>query len=114
MQILDNQYFAYIERKYKIRYKSKTSYYLLFQKSKFTYHKPQRQYHKRDEKEVKQWEKSTKLCLKQAWTDKNTIILSADEMVLSTETKIQKIWLPQGEYPKIENSNKKENRSMYF
>ena len=34
-------------------------------------------------------------------------------MVLSTQTTFQKIWLPQGEYPKIEVSNTKKNRSIY-
>lgn len=34
-------------------------------------------------------------------------------MVLSTQTTFQKIWLPQGDYPKIEVSNKKEAKSIF-
>jgi len=103
----------YIFRQYNVQYKSKTSLYLIFRQSKFTYHKPGRVYEKNDPQEVKQWRKKTKPKLKKAWQDKNTIILCEDEMILSTQTTFQKIWLPQGEYPKIEVSNTKINRSLY-
>jgi transposase len=103
----------YILRKYEVAYKSKTSLYLIFRQSKFTFHKPGRVYQKRDENEVKKWRKTAKLIVEQAWREPNTVILCEDEMVLSTQTTFQKIWLPKGEYPKIEASNKKENRSIY-
>lgn len=103
----------YIRLAYGVTYKSKTSYYLLFKKVKFTYHKPGRVYAKRDEKEVRVWRKETKPILKKAWNDPDTVILTADEMVLSTQTTFQKIWLPQGTYPKIKVSNTRENRSIY-
>lgn len=102
-----------IEEKYQVKYKSKTSFYLIFKKAKFTYHKPGRVYHKRDEQEVKEWQVKTKPIIKKALQDKNIVILTEDEMILSTQTTTQKIWLPQGDYPKIEVSNKKENRSIY-
>lgn len=103
----------YILRKYDVAYKSKTSLYLIFRQSKFTFHKPGRVYQKRDEAEVKKWRKTAKLIVAKAFSDPNAIILCEDEMVLSTQTTCQKIWLPKGEYPKIEASNKKENRSIY-
>lgn len=103
----------FIEKEYQVKYKSKTSIYLIFRQSKFTYHKPGRIYEKRDEKEVKQWKKETLPIIKKAWENPNTVILTEDEMILSTQTTIQKIWLPQGSYPKIEVSNKRENRSVY-
>lgn len=103
----------YIRRKYDVAYKSKTSLYLIFRQSKFTFHKPGRVYQKRDEAEVKKWRKTVKPLIEKALADPNTIILCEDEMVLSTQTTFQKIWLPQGEYPRIEASNKKENRSIY-
>lgn len=103
----------YIDEKYKIRYKSKTSYYLIFKRAKFTYHKPGRVYHKHDKEKVAAWKKENKDKIKKAWRDKNTIILCEDEMKLSTQTTFQKIWLPQGEYPQVEVSNKKESRSIY-
>lgn len=103
----------FIKRRYNIEYKSKTSYYLIFKQAKFTYHKPGRQYHQKDEKEVKKWRKKTKPRIKRAFEDSNIVVLTGDEMLLSTQTTVQKIWLPQGQYPKIEISNKKENRSIY-
>lgn len=102
-----------IKRKYKTQYKSKTSLYLIFRASKFTYHKPGRVYQKRDEGEVKKWRKTAKPIVEKAIAEPNTVVLCEDEMVLSTQTTFQKIWLPKGEYPKIEASNKKENRSIY-
>lgn len=103
----------YILRKYGVAYKSKTSLHLIFRQSKFTFHKPGRVYQKQDGAEVKKWRKMAKPILEKALADPDTIILCEDEMVLSTQTTFQKIWLPQGEYPKIEVSNKKENRSIY-
>lgn len=103
----------YIKRKYRVAYKSKTSLYLIFRQSKFTFHKPGRVYQKRDEAEVKKWQKMAKPIIEKAMAESNTVVLCEDEMVLSTQTTFQKIWLPQGEYPKIEASNKKENRSIY-
>ena len=104
----------YIKRIYKAQYKSKTSHYLLFRQAKFTYHKPGRVYHERDEKEVEQWKTSTKPKLQQLWSEPDTIILAEDEMILTTHTTIQKVWLPQGEYPRVEVSNQsRQRRNIY-
>lgn len=103
----------WIKKKYEVSFKSRTSLYLIFKQSKFTFHKPGRVYQKQDQAEVKQWEIHTKPIVEKAFSDPNVVILAEDEMVLSTQTTIQKVWLPRGEYPKIEFSNKKENRSIY-
>lgn len=103
----------FIERKYEVKYKSKTSLYLIFRSAKFTYHKPGRVYEKHNDEEVLRWRKENKDTIKQALNDKDTAVLCEDEMILSTQTTFQKIWLPKGEYPKIEISNKRENRSVY-
>lgn len=103
----------FIERQYKVKYKSKTSIYLLFKQAKFTYHKPGRVYEKRDEAEVQRWRKATKHKVKQALAEPDTVILTEDEMSLSMQTTFQKIWLPAGEYPKIEVASSKEARSIY-
>ena len=103
----------YIQRTYGVAYKSKTSYYLIFRQAKFTYHKPGRVYERRNEQEVQEWRIEGTKRIQEAWHDKNTIILTEDEMHLSTQTTVQKIWLPQGEYPKIEVSKKRESRSIY-
>lgn len=103
----------FIEREYDVCYKSKTSLYVIFKEAKFTYHKPGKVYHNQDPQEVAQWQKETKPEIKKAFKDKDTIILTEDEMILSTQTTFQKIWLPEGEYPKVEISNIKKNRSVY-
>lgn len=103
----------FIKREYDVCYKSKTSLYLIFKEARFTYHKPGRVYEKQDPEEVRQWQKETKPLIKEAFKDKETIILTEDEMLLSTQTTFQKIWLPEGEYPKVEVANTKKNRSIY-
>lgn len=104
---------ALIEDEYKVRYKSKTSIYLIFKQAKFTYHKPDRLYQARNEQEVQQWKKEAEMKVKKALSQKNTVVLTADEMSLSTQTTIQKVWLPQGEYPKIEVATKRRAKSIY-
>lgn len=102
-----------IEEKYKVKYKSKTSLYVIFKEARFTYHKPGRVYEKQDPQEVAKWQKETKPKIAKAFKEKDTIILAEDEMILSTQTTFQKIWLPEGEYPRIEISNTRKNRSVY-
>lgn len=103
----------YIETKYSVKYKSKTSLYVIFRKSSFTYHKPGRKYHLRDEQEVALFRKKANKMLEKAWPENNTVILCEDEMILSTQTTFQKIWLPKNEYPRIEISNTRKNRNVY-
>ncbi|MBU1062509.1 MAG: IS630 family transposase [Candidatus Omnitrophica bacterium] len=102
-----------IWREYQIKYKSKTSIYLIFKRAKFSYHKPDRKYQARNEQEVSQWKREAEIKLNQALRETNTVVLTADEMSLSTQTTIQKVWLPQGEYPKIEVATKRDSRSIY-
>lgn len=104
---------AYIERMYEVTYKSKTSHYLLFKQAKFTYHKPGSVSERRTEEEVRKWRDTVKTQVQTAWNDPNTVILTEDEMHLSTQTTVQKIWLPKGDYPKIEIARKRESRSVY-
>ena len=103
----------YIKRAYNVAYKSKTSLYIIFRQAKFTYHKPGRVYERRNEQEVQEWRIQAKKQVEAVWKDVNTVVLTEDEMHLSTQTTVQKIWLPQGEYPKIEVSKKRESRSIY-
>ena len=103
----------YIEKTYKVKYKSRTSHYLLFKKAEFTFHKPGQVYQKHSEQEVKEWETANGDRVKEAFKYQDTTILCEDEMVLSQKTTFQKIWLPKNEYPKILVSNNKEARSVY-
>lgn len=103
----------YIKRTYKTEYKSRTSHYLLFKQAKFTYHKPGKVSERRSDEEVQQWRIQAKQRIQKAWHDPDTVILAEDEMHLSTQTTVQKIWLPRGEYPEIEVARKREARSIY-
>jgi len=103
----------YIKRRYNVEYKSRTSYYLLFREARFTYHKPEKRYEKYDEEKVKQWRQQAKPKVKRALNDPAVEVICEDEMVLSTQTTVQKVWLPAGQTPRIEVNQKKENRSVY-
>ncbi|MFY9462965.1 MAG: IS630 family transposase [Candidatus Sungiibacteriota bacterium] len=104
----------WIEQEYQTKYKSKTSLYLVFRQARFTYHKPGMVYREHDEQEIEQWKKEAKPKLKRLLKEDDTIILAEDEMILTTRTTIQKVWLPQGEYPKIEcSTGGRKRRSVY-
>ena len=102
-----------IEERYNVRYKSKTSYYLIFKEARFSFRKPDTKYQKRDELLVEQWKKDTEPIVSKALQEENTIVLCGDEMVLSSATTFQKVWLPIDGNTKIEITGKRENRSIY-
>ena len=102
-----------IQKKFRVVYKSKKPFYLLFEEAKYTFHKPGKVYEKRDETRVEVWKKERAPRLYEAFKDEGTIVLCEDEMILSSQTTFQKIWLKAGEYPKIEVSNTKNNQSIY-
>ena len=103
----------FIELRYEAKYKSKTSHYLIFSKAAFTFHKPGAKYQKHDAGKVRKWKRANKSKVLAALNNPERTVLCADEIVLTSKTTFQKIWLPKGEYPKIDVSNKKENRSVY-
>ena len=104
----------WIEKTFKVKYKSKTSLYLIFKKVSFTYHRPGTTYDERDEREVAQWQKTATRRLAKLMKEKDTVILTGDEMVLTTATTIQKVWLPVGEYPKVEvRTGTRRRRHVY-
>lgn len=103
----------YIKKTYGVQYTSKTSVYLIFRHAAFTYHTPGKVSERQSEQEVQEWRIEAKKRIEKAWNDPDTVILTEDEMHLSTQTTTQKIWLPKGEYPKIEVSRKRASRSIY-
>ncbi len=103
----------FIKEKYGVSYKSKRPFYLLFEEAKYSFHKPGKVYEKRDEVKVETWKDLVQPKIQEAFKDPYTTILCADEMVLSTRTTFQKIWLKKGDYPRIEVSNTKRNKSLY-
>lgn len=96
------------------QYKSKTSSYLLFKEAKLSWHKPGKVYDKADPVRQEQWKQETKKLLQSHWDNPDTVVICADEMVLSIISTIQKVWLPQGEYPPvIETTGTRKNVSFY-
>lgn len=104
---------SFILQFYGVKYKSKSSLCLIFKEAKITYHKPEKTYKKRDQKAIDAWIKEVQPTIEAAWQDQNTVILVADEMILTSQTTLQKIWLPEGKFEKIECSNVRKRRSIY-
>lgn len=102
-----------IKEQYGVHYKSRTSVTLLFKEARFTYHKPDKQYKARNQERIDQWLKEKAPMIREACNDPNTVVLVADEMMLTTKTTTQKIWLPKGEFPKIDVSSKRQLRCIY-
>ena len=98
---------------YDVKYKSKTSMYLIFKQSKFTYHKPEQKYKKRNQAAINEWKKQNETIVAEALQDSETVVLVEDEMILTSQTTLQKIWLPEGMQAKIECSNTRKRRSIY-
>jgi transposase len=104
---------AFIKTKYNVIYKSKTSYHLIFKDAKFTYHKPDKQYHERNQDLIDKWQKEVVPLIKQEIEKPNQVVLAGDEMILTTQTTTQRVWLAQGESIYVEASNKREKRCIY-
>lgn len=96
------------------KYKSKTSSYLIFKEAKLSWHKPGKVYDKADPVTQELWRKETTPLLQAHWDNPNTLVFCVDEMVLTIQSTVQKVWLPQGTYPPIiETTGTRKNRSFY-
>lgn len=62
---------------------------------------------------IDEWLEKNTPVIKQALSEEKTIVLVADEMMLSTQTTTQKIWLPKGEFPKIDVASNRKIRCIY-
>lgn len=98
---------------YGAKYKSKTSLYLIFKEAKFTYHKPEKIYKNRNQEAIEEWRKRVAPQVKAALADPDTVVLVEDEMILTSQTTLQKIWLPAGVPATIECANTRKRRSIY-
>lgn len=103
----------FIQKQYNVKYKSKTSYYLIFKKSNFSYHKPDKQYRERKQEAIDTWYKETAPLIKNEMEKLGQVILAGDEMILTTQTTTQKVWLQKGARVHIDASNKREKRCLY-
>jgi transposase len=102
-----------IERHHGVRYKSRTSYYLLFRQARFSYHNPGKKYENRDQEKIDVWKKETMKKLKKFDFNSDTVLLTEDEMMLTTQTTCQKVWLPSGKYPRIDVAANRKRRCIY-
>jgi len=68
---------------------------------------------RRNEQEVQEWRNRAKERIQAVWHNSDTVVLAEDEMNLSAQTTVQKIWLPKGEYPYVEIERKRESGSIY-
>lgn len=96
------------------RYKSKTSERLLFREAKLTWHCPGRVYEKANPEARTTWVETTRPILERHWDDGNAVILCEDEMVLTSATTIQKVWLPVGTYPPVTETNTTKKRKSFY
>jgi len=107
----------YIERHYGVRYKSRTSSYLLFREARLSFHCPGKSYEKADRARLISWKKRQtdgRSSLMRAWKDPDTVVLCEDEMILTSSTTIQKVWLPKNSYPPVVDTNTtRQRRSVY-
>lgn len=98
---------------YGVLYKSKTSIYVIFREAKFTYHKPEKVYEKRNQKVIDAWKEQYQTEIVAALNDPNTVVLVEDEMIVTSQTTLQRVWLPQASPVTIESSNTRTRRSFY-
>ena len=94
-----------IESEYNVLYKSKRPLYVIFSEAKFTYHKPDKQYKNRNQDTIDEWVNTNKQMIEDYYNDPEVVLLTEDEMILTTKTRTQKAWLPAGEPAKIDDSN---------
>ena len=96
------------------KYKSRTSGYLLFREAKLTWHRPGRVYEKADPAARTRWVEDMKPVLQKLWNEPDTVILCEDEMVLTSATTIQRVWLPRGTYPPVTETNSTRKRKSFY
>lgn len=62
---------------------------------------------------IDEWKKEIKKKLEAFDFKKDAVLLAADEMILTTQTTCQKVWLPQGDFPLVDISVERKRRCIY-
>jgi hypothetical protein len=70
-------------------------------------------YQNRDQVIVNEWINETQPIVQKALQNPKTVLLVADEMIITSQTTTQKIWFPIGIQPVIECANKRKRRTIY-
>jgi transposase len=83
-----------ILEQYGVKYKSKTSLYLIFKEARFTFRKPEKQSERRNEQQIAEWKIKYEPIIKEECARLDTIVLAEDEAIITSETRLQRVWLP--------------------
>jgi len=107
------QFSDYIYTQYNVAYASRESYRLIFKKIGFSFHKPGKTYKNYKKNVVNEWKDKHKEEIEVAEKDENTAIICEDEMILTSKTTLQSLWLPKGKYPKIIDENIRKRKVIF-
>ena len=102
-----------ILEQYGVKYKSKTSIYVIFRKAKFTFHKPDKVYDRHDEKLIQQWKKEKLPVLNEECKRDDTVVLVEDEAAITSQTRTQRVWLPINGSAFVEDTTKRKIVHLY-
>lgn len=104
----------FIKEKYDVVYKSKTSLYLIFKSIKFSFRKPQKFSVRRNDNEIAIWKEKYEPIFKAECADSNNVVLVGDEVILTSQTRLQKAWLPAPDKAGyIHDVTSRKNMSLY-
>lgn len=104
---------AVIEKKWGVHYKSRSSMYLFFKEAKFTFRKPEKKSEKHNPEAIEAWKKEYEPIIKEECAKEDTIVLTGDELVLTSETRTQRVWLPVNVPAFVENTTKRKTVHLY-
>jgi len=102
-----------IEEQYGVKYKSKTPIYLIFKQARFTFRKPEKQSEKHDAKQVEDWKDKYKPIIAEECSRNDTVVLAGDEAAISSETRLQRVWLPLDRPAFVQDTANKKTLHMY-
>jgi transposase len=102
-----------LEEQYGVKYSSKTSLYLIFKKADFSFHKPEKQSEKRDQAAIDEWKQMYEPIIKEECSKTDTVVLAEDEVVITSQTRLQKVWLPQGKPAFVQDTATRKTTHFY-
>ncbi len=102
-----------IQEQYGVTYSSRTSIYLIFKQAEFTFHKPEKRSEKRDQAVIDQWKQEYAPIIQKECAKKGTIVFAEDEAVITSQTRLQKVWLPAGKQAFIEDTTNRKTAHLY-
>jgi transposase len=102
-----------IKEQWGVEYKSRTSLYLIFKLAKFTFRKPEKQSEKRNQVAIDAWKKEYGPIIEKECARTDTVVLCGDEAAISSETRLQRAWLPKDGPAIIQDTSKRKLAHLY-